>query len=372
MASTATEMSCWVAGPKAARSASDRLSRMRQIGVGLRFGGGDGGIGDQPALDQRREQAASSRPGLVAVPTVASTSACQGWRPASGARVPGMWPSAALERFVGQDLEPLDAVGLGFERAQHVERGGGAGKAEPGDRARDDRRDQLEPRGGDDAERAFGADQQLVEAGAAIVLLEPGQAVVDRAVGQHRLDPLDQRAHRPEAKHLRAAGVGRDQPADGRAALGAERQREALAGVGGGVVERFEDDAGFGDARWPGSIARMRFIRRSERISALPSAGGVAPPTIEVLPPCGTSATPPLARQRDDRGDRFDAVGLERAPAKRRASGRASRSARARCPPASVSAACGAEAGAELGRRDALWAGVIAPSFALPRRPRQA
>ena len=28
----------------------------------------------------------------------------------------------------------------------------------------------------------------------------------------------------------------------------------------------------------------------------MPSAGGVAPPTIEVLPPCGTSATPMLAR----------------------------------------------------------------------------
>ena len=32
-------------------------------------------------------------------------------------------------------------------------------------------------------------------------------------------------------------------------------------------------------------------MRRSDRISALPSAGGVAPPTIEVFPPCGTSGT---------------------------------------------------------------------------------
>ena len=36
----------------------------------------------------------------------------------------------------------------------------------------------------------------------------------------------------------------------------------------------------------------MAFIRRSDRISADPSAGGVAPPTIDVLPPCGTNATP--------------------------------------------------------------------------------
>jgi len=41
-----------------------------------------------------------------------------------------------------------------------------------------------------------------------------------------------------------------------------------------------------------GSIARIRSSRRSDRISADPSAGGVAPPTIDVFPPCGTSATP--------------------------------------------------------------------------------
>src|SRR5256885_2085910 len=35
----------------------------------------------------------------------------------------------------------------------------------------------------------------------------------------------------------------------------------------------------------------MRFIRLSERINALPSAGGVAPAAMPVLPPCGTSAT---------------------------------------------------------------------------------
>ena len=54
---------------------------------------------------------------------------------------------------------------------------------------------------------------------------------MDAAVGKHRLDPGDQRAHRPEAQHLGAAGIGRDQPADRRAALGAERQREAPACV---------------------------------------------------------------------------------------------------------------------------------------------
>ena len=40
------------------------------------------------------------------------------------------------------------------------------------------------------------------------------------------------------------------------------------------------------------SSRRTRFMRLSDRIVALPSAGGVAPPTIELLPPCGTSGTP--------------------------------------------------------------------------------
>ena len=46
------------------------------------------------------------------------------------------------------------------------------------------------------------------------------------------------------------------------------------------------------------SSERMRFMRRVERISALPSSGGVAPPTIDVLPPCGTRATPCASRAR--------------------------------------------------------------------------
>src|SRR2546421_590990 len=35
----------------------------------------------------------------------------------------------------------------------------------------------------------------------------------------------------------------------------------------------------------------MLFSRRSDRIRALPSPGGVAPAAIPVLPPCGTSGT---------------------------------------------------------------------------------
>ena len=40
------------------------------------------------------------------------------------------------------------------------------------------------------------------------------------------------------------------------------------------------------------ALARFSKQKDIDRISALPSAGGVAPATIEVLPPCGTNATP--------------------------------------------------------------------------------
>ena len=46
---------------------------------------------------------------------------------------------------------------------------------------------------------------------------------------------------------------------------------------------------------------RTRFIRRSDSSSAPPSRSGVAPPTIDVFPPCGTSATRASAQRGDDR-----------------------------------------------------------------------
>ena len=48
----------------------------------------------------------------------------------------------------------------------------------------------------------------------------------------------------------------------------------------------------------PDPIDRSRVIRRSEKSSAEPSAGGVAPPTIDVLPPCGTRGTRCSAARR--------------------------------------------------------------------------
>ncbi len=151
------------------------------------------------------------------------------------------------ERISRDQLEPLDRGGARLEEAQQIERLRRAGDPGPGDGAGGDGRDQPQRDGGDDPERPFGADQQLVEAVAAIVLLEPGQAIVDRAVGKHCFDPGDQRAHGAEFQHLGAAGVGRGEPADGAAAARAERQRKAHPGGVRGLVQRGEDHAGLGD-----------------------------------------------------------------------------------------------------------------------------
>ena len=195
-----------------------------------------------------------------------------------------------IEAVGRQYLEAFDPVGGGFQCTQHEQRVIGTGEAEPGDGALVDCRNEHQPDRGDDPQCPLRAGQQLVEAGAAIVLLEAGQSVMDGAIGKHRFKPLDQPAHRAEAKHLRAAGIGRMRPRWSPLPPRSTRQREALAGVGGGLVQGFEDHPGLGHGM-TGSRARMWFIRASERYSAEPSAGGVAPPTIELLPPWGTSAT---------------------------------------------------------------------------------
>ncbi len=63
-------------------------------------------------------------------------------------------------------------------------------------------------------------------------------------VGQHRLDPQHQIAHGPVAEHGGAAGVGGDQPADGRRALRRQGQGKAPADRLGRLVHGGQGNAG--------------------------------------------------------------------------------------------------------------------------------
>ena len=150
-------------------------------------------------------------------------------------------------------------------------------------------------------ERALGADEELLQVVAGVVLAQRPQPVPHPAVGQHHLEPEHQVAHHAVAQHRRAAGVGREVAADGAGALGAERQREQPARGRGGVLHGRP-------APTPASTVIVSAIGVDARGSgasapatarpASPDASGTAPPQSPVLPPCGTSATPASPHSR--------------------------------------------------------------------------
>jgi hypothetical protein len=167
---------------------------------------------------------------------------------------------------VGRDnLVAFDVSGALLQSAQHGQGVGGAGKAEPGDGAAADRRYQPQRCGGDNAQRPFRTDQQLVEIVAAIVFLEARKPVVDGAVGQHRFHALHQRAHGPEAQHLGAAGVGGDEAADGAAAARAQGQRETPADLVRRGVQIGEDHPSLGDGHAGLSVQHADFGHPPQR-----------------------------------------------------------------------------------------------------------
>ena len=100
-------------------------------------------------------------------------------------------------------------------------------------------------RGGDEAQRAFGADQEVLEVVAGIVLFERVQPLVEPAIGQHGLDPERQFAGVAEGQHLDAAGVGAQHAADAGGALRGDPEREHGARRFCRLMRVLEDDAGF-------------------------------------------------------------------------------------------------------------------------------
>ena len=223
----------------------DRIAQSPES-LRLRLAGGDCGILDR-AFGQRRLQRLLQRRRLGAgrghldqdVPGMAT-----GERRARS----GNMLQHQIERARRHQLEALDRIAerpLGLP--QQAECGLGRVEADPGDRARSDRGHEPQAGRGHDAQRPLRPDQQLGEIVAAIVFLEGGEAVEDRAVGQHRFEAGDEAPHSAEAQHLRTAGIGRDETADCCRAPRAQGKREAPPRLGGRRVEIGEDDAGLGD-----------------------------------------------------------------------------------------------------------------------------
>ena len=103
---------------------------------------------------------------------------------------------------------------------------------------------QFQRRRGDDAERAFGADEQVAQVVAGVVLLQLRQAVENAAVGQHDFEPERHVARHAVGQRGGAAGIGGEIAADGAAAFGAERQRKQPVGVGRALLRVLQDHAG--------------------------------------------------------------------------------------------------------------------------------
>ena len=136
------------------------------------------------------------------------------------------------------------AIGALLDQMEERERRVGRRHADEGGLDGLGRRKQFQHRGGDDAERALGADEEVLEVVAGVVLLELVEEVQHAAVGQHDFDPDHEIAGDAIGERVGAAGIGGEVAADGAAALGAERQREQAVGGGGGLLRLHQHHPG--------------------------------------------------------------------------------------------------------------------------------
>ena len=144
------------------------------------------------------------------------------------------------------ELEGLDV------RARHLLRHGQEarrlvriGQADDGGRARAGLGIELHDGGGDDAERAFRAHEEVLEVVARIVLLELRQGRHDAPVGEHHFKARHEIARIAIGDDLRAARIGGEIAADGAGAFGGQREREEAVGAVGGFLHLDELQAGF-------------------------------------------------------------------------------------------------------------------------------
>ena len=103
---------------------------------------------------------------------------------------------------------------------------------------------ELQHGAGDDAQRAFGAEVEVAQVVAGIVLLERPEAVPDLALRRHDLEAQHEMTRVAVVQHLHAAGVGREVAADGAASLGGEAQRKQAVMRGRRLLDGLQDHAG--------------------------------------------------------------------------------------------------------------------------------
>ena len=131
-------------------------------------------------------------------------------------------PDDEVERVAGDELDGVERRERPAEGARQADGDVDARDPEDGHRQAIEARQQAQPCGRDDAERALGPGQQLGQGVAGVVLPGGVQPADDRPVAEHGLDALHLVAGHAVAEHVDAAGVGRDRAADGRRVAGGE------------------------------------------------------------------------------------------------------------------------------------------------------
>ena len=137
----------------------------------------------------------------------------------------------AARGALGGDAEELERRFRRFDAGK-----GGLHRARP--------RHQPQHRRGDDAERAFGADEQVLQIVAGIVLLQLVEIVQHAAVGEHDLNAEHMRARDAVGERGGAARIGRQVAADGAGAFRRQQLRIEPVHRGGGLAGARQGDAG--------------------------------------------------------------------------------------------------------------------------------
>ena len=147
---------------------------------------------------------------------------------------------AAMDQFARGHL----VAGGGPHLVQQCERGLHVRHGTDGGALVDEARIDFQGRGRDDTQRAFCADEEMLQVVAGVVLLQPLQPVIDLAIGQHHFQPQHLLPRIAELQHVHAARIGGNVAADHAGALRAQAEREEAAGIQRGLLHVLQDDAG--------------------------------------------------------------------------------------------------------------------------------
>ena len=132
-----------------------------------------------------------------------------------------------FQRGTADDLEGRNVVAGGSAQPpQQADRRGRIGHGHPGRGMCARTREELQGRRRNQSQRAFGADEEMLQIVAGVVLAQGAQAVPDAAVGQHHFEAEAKLTRIAVAQHLHPAGIGREVAADGGAAFRRQRQRK--------------------------------------------------------------------------------------------------------------------------------------------------